>query len=42
MFVKKNYQKCMVCRFEGDVACAKWKLEWFFYRIRKIFRRKKA
>ena len=38
----RNYQKCMVCRFENDVACAKWKLEWFFYRIGKIFRRKKA
>ena len=38
----RNYQKCKVCRFEDDVACAKWKLEWFFYRIRKIFRRKKA
>ena len=38
----RNYQKCRVCRFEDDVACTIWKLEWFFYRIRKIFRRKKA
>lgn len=38
----RNYQKCKVCRFEDDVACTKWKLEWFFYRIGKIFRRNRA
>ena len=38
----RNYERCRVCRFESDVVCLIWKVEWFFYRIGKIFRRNRA
>lgn len=33
----RNYQRCMVCRFESDVVCIKWKLSWAVYRLKRLF-----
>ena len=36
----RNYQRCRVCKFENDVTCVRWKLEWMLCRIGKLFGRK--
>ena len=33
----RQYQRCMVCKFEDDVVCGAWKVSWFFYRLRRLF-----
>ena len=36
----RSYQKCRVCRFENDVTCIRWKLEWLLRSAWKRLRRK--
>lgn len=36
----RNYQRCMVCKFENDVVCEMYKLQWLLHRIGRFFRRR--